>query len=94
MVSGSQQGRFLHTLVRLSRARRVLEVGCFTGYAALWMALALPEGGELLSLERDERCAEIARKHLELAGVSGRVEVRIGRRIVALANVAKRGRDR
>ena len=57
MVSGVQQGRLLHTLVRLSRAQRVLEVGCFTGYAALWMALGLPEDGTLLSLERDERCA-------------------------------------
>ena len=36
MVSGAQQGRLLHMLVRLSRARRVLEVGCFSGYAALW----------------------------------------------------------
>ena len=78
MVSGVQQGRLLHTLVRLSRAQRVLEVGCFTGYAALWMALGLPEDGTLLSLERDERCAEIARRHFESAGVASRVELRMG----------------
>ena len=78
MVSGVQQGRLLHTLVRLSRAQRVLEVGCFTGYAALWMALGLPEHGTLLSLERDERCAEIARRHFESAGVASRVELRMG----------------
>ena len=79
MVSGVQQGRLLHTLVRLSRARRVLEVGCFTGYSALWMALGLPADGTLLSLERDERCAEIARQHLASAGVATRIQFRLYR---------------
>ena len=78
MVSGAQQGRLLHTLVRLSRASRVLEVGSFTGYAALWMALALPAGGSLLSLERDDRAAAVARRHLAAAGVADRTEVRLG----------------
>ena len=78
MVSGAQQGRLLHILVRLSRASRVLEVGCFSGYAALWMALALPPGGALLSLERDERAAEVARRHLDASGVGERVELRVG----------------
>ena len=75
MVSGAQQGRLLHMLVKLARAQRVLEVGCFTGYAALWMALALPPDGSLVSLERDERCAAVARKHLDAAGVASRVEL-------------------
>ena len=78
MVSGAQQGRLLHMLVRLSRASRVLEVGCFSGYAAMWMGLALPAGGTLLSLERDERAAAVAREHLAAAGLSERVEVRLG----------------
>ena len=84
MVSGAQQGRMLHALVRLARAERVLEVGCFTGYAALWMALALPEDGTLLSLERDERAAAVARRHLEAAGVLPRVELRMGDAFEAL----------
>jgi predicted O-methyltransferase YrrM len=76
---GPQQGRLLSMLVRLSRASRVLEVGCFSGYAALWMALALePTGGKLLSLERDEVAAAVARRHLDAAGVGDRVEVRLG----------------
>ena len=83
LVSGAQQGRLLHTLVRMSRATRVLEVGCFTGYAALWMALALPEGGRLVSLERDERAAEVARRHLSSAGVASRVELRVGTHAVS-----------
>ena len=78
MVSGMQQGRLLHMLVRLSRATRVLEVGCFSGYAALWMALALPEGGKLVSLERDERAADVARRHLDASGVGERVDLVLG----------------
>ena len=78
MVSGAQQGRLLHMLVGLSRASRVLELGCFSGYAALWMALALPAGGSLLSLERDKAAAEVARRHLDAAGVGERVEIREG----------------
>ena len=88
MVSGVQQGRLLHMLVRLSRASRVLEVGCFSGYAALWMGLALPPGGKLLSLERDERAATVARRHLAEAGVGERVEVRLGDAMAALEAMA------
>ena len=51
MMSGVQQGRLLQMLVRLSRAQRVLELGCFTGYATLWMALGLPEGGKVVTCE-------------------------------------------
>ena len=87
MVSGAQQGRLLHTLVRLARATRVLEVGCFTGYAALWMALALPPGGRLVSLERDGRAAEMARRHLAAGGVSDRVEVRLGDALESLSTL-------
>ena len=85
MVSGAQQGRLLHSLVRLARATRVLEVGCFTGYAALWMALALPPSGRLVSLERDERAAEVARRHLAASGVSDHAEVRLGDALASLA---------
>jgi predicted O-methyltransferase YrrM len=88
MVSGAQQGLLLHTLVRLSRAARVLEVGCFTGYATLWMALGLAEGGTLLSLERDDRCAAVAQRHLDLSGVGDRVELRVGDALHSLEALA------
>ena len=56
--------------VRLSRAQRVLELGCFTGYATLWMALGLPEGGKVVTCERDERAAEGARRNFASAGAA------------------------
>ncbi|HVU44948.1 MAG TPA: O-methyltransferase [Terracidiphilus sp.] len=78
------QGRFLELLVRMSGARRALEIGTLGGYSTLWMARALPEGGSLLSLELDPRHAEVARGNLKAAGVAGRVEVRVGRALDSL----------
>ncbi len=78
------QGRFLELLVRMSGARRALEIGTLGGYSTLWMARALPEGGTLLSLELDPRHAEVARGNLKAAGVAGRVEVRVGRALDSL----------
>ncbi|HWE85783.1 MAG TPA: O-methyltransferase [Terracidiphilus sp.] len=70
-------GKFLHLLIRISGARRVLEIGTLGGYSTIWMARALPAGGQLLSLEIDARNAEIARNNLKTAGVLDRVEVRV-----------------
>ena len=71
-------GAMLHTLVRLTGARRVLEIGTAIGYSTLWMATALPEDGQLISLERDGDRAGRARRHAAAAGVDARVHVMVG----------------
>ena len=91
MMSGAQQGRLLQMLVRLSRAQRVLELGCFTGYATLWMALGLVEGGRVVTCERDERAAEVARRHFAMAGVTSRVELVMGDALDAVRGDALEG---
>lgn len=63
MLCGKLEGRFLQTLVAMSGARRVLEVGTFTGFSALMMAEALPADGELVTLELDPRHAALARTY-------------------------------
>lgn len=73
-----ETGALLHALVRLSGARRVLEIGTAIGYSTVWMATALPEDGQIISLERDAARAARARAHAEAAGVGGRVHVMIG----------------
>lgn len=59
------QGKLLHLLVRLTGARRVLEVGTLAGYSARWLASALPDGGRLVTLEVSEHHAAVARANLE-----------------------------
>src|SRR5450631_3616699 len=60
MVSGSLVGSFLGFLVQMTGARRILEVGCFTGYSALAMAEQLPDGGEVVTLDIDPETNAIA----------------------------------
>lgn len=72
------QGKFLHLLVRMSGARRVLEVGTLGGYSTLWMAKALPAGGSIVTLEYEPHHAEVARKNIARAGYADRIEVRVG----------------
>jgi predicted O-methyltransferase YrrM len=73
------QGKLLHLLARASGARRILEIGTLGGYSTIWMARALKPGGQLITLEIDPHHAEVARRNLTRAGLSDRVEVRIGR---------------
>jgi predicted O-methyltransferase YrrM len=73
-----EEGRFLQFLVRACGARRVVEIGTLGGYSGIWLARGLPEGGRLITLELEPAHAAIAREHFALAGVAGRVEVRVG----------------
>ena len=72
-------GRFLQGLLRAASASRVLEVGTLGGYSAIWMARAMGDDGEILTLELDSAHAEFARRYLERAGLADRVTVRVGR---------------
>ena len=82
------QGKFLHILARLHRARRILEIGTLGGYSTIWLARALPSDGRLISLEFDPKHADVAQGNLQRAGLSDRVEVRVGRAIDSLPALA------
>jgi predicted O-methyltransferase YrrM len=71
-------GRLLQFFIRLSGARRVLEIGTLFGYSATLMARALPDSGTILTLEADEKHARIARENFANSGLGDRVEVREG----------------
>ncbi len=73
-----ETARFLQVLVRSIGARHVLEVGTLGGYSAICMARAMGAEGRVLSLDIDQRHAEFARRHIDRAGLAGRVEVRVG----------------
>jgi caffeoyl-CoA O-methyltransferase len=78
MMVGPLEGRFLALLVRLTRARRILELGTFTGWSSIAMASALEPGGVVITCDIDVAAQEIARRYAEEAGVAGRIEYRLG----------------
>ena len=78
MLSGSVQGGLLKLLVEISGARRLLEIGSFTGYSAACMALGLPEGGHVDALEINDELENLMREGWRKAGVSERISLHIG----------------
>jgi len=82
------QGKLLEVLVRITSARRVLEIGTLGGYSTIWMARALPEDGRIVTLEFDPHHAEVAMANLQRAGVAERVDLRVGRAIDSLPKLA------
>lgn len=78
MLSGSVQGELLRMLVKMSGAKRVLELGTFTGYASICLASALPEDGHLDTLELNDELEDLIREGFERAWVSDRISLHIG----------------
>jgi caffeoyl-CoA O-methyltransferase len=78
MLTGTIEGRFLEFLVFASGARRVLELGTYSGYSALSMAAGLPEDGRIDTCEIDERHAEVARRYIAASPYADRIRVHLG----------------
>jgi predicted O-methyltransferase YrrM len=72
------QGKLLYLLMKIAGARRILEIGTLGGYSTTWLARALSPGGMLITLEREVKHAQVARRNLERAGLGAVVEVRVG----------------
>lgn len=85
------QGKLLHLLARLHRARKVLEIGTLGGYSTIWLARALPADGTVITLEADPKHAEIARANMATAGISHMVDVRLGPAIETLRRLESDG---
>ncbi|MEV0929155.1 O-methyltransferase [Streptomyces phaeochromogenes] len=85
------QGKLLHLLAVIQGATRILEIGTLGGYSTIWLALALPEDGRLITLEYSERHAEVARRNLARAGLDKITEVRVGPALDSLTKLADEG---
>ncbi len=77
MLSGPIEGTLLQFLVWAANARRVLEIGCFTGFSAQMMAAALPEGGTVVTCEIDPEVAKVAREHFEKSPDGHKIDLRV-----------------
>src|SRR5215470_17295541 len=72
------EGKLLLLVAQMIGARKILEVGTLGGYSTIWLARGMAEGGKLITLEYEQKHAEIARKNIERAGVGNVVEIRVG----------------
>ena len=85
MMVGPLEGRFLEMLVAVSGARRVLEIGTFTGYSALAMAAGLPRGGRIVTCDINEASVSLGRRFIEKSPHADRIEIRLGRALDTIA---------
>ena len=87
MQIAPEQGQFMRLLVSLINAQRVVEVGTFTGYSALSMALALPDNGRIICCDISQEWTDIAHKYWLAAGVADKIELRLGDAIDTLTHL-------
>jgi predicted O-methyltransferase YrrM len=85
------QGKLLHLLARMQGAKNILEVGTLGGYSTIWLARALPPHGRLVTLEADPKHAEVASANIARAGLSHLVELREGKALDTLPELAAEG---
>ena len=87
MMVGTVEGAFLAFLVTMTQAKRIVEVGTFTGWSSIAMARALPPGGGIVSCDINEETTAIARRYAEEAGVADRIEYRLGPAVETLVTL-------
>lgn len=82
------QGKLLAILARSIKATRVLEIGTLAGYSTIWLARALPADGRVITLEFDPKHAEVARANIARAGLTAKIDVRVGAALETLPHLA------
>ena len=87
MMVGPHEGAFLSFLVTMKQPRRVLEIGTFTGWSSIVMALALPPGATLVSCDVNPETTDVARRYAAEAGVADRIDYRVGNGLDLLAEL-------
>jgi predicted O-methyltransferase YrrM len=92
MQIAPEQGQFMALLVRLLGATRCIEVGVFTGYSSLAVALAMPPTGRLIACDISEEYTAVARRYWAAAGVAGKIELRLAPALQTLDTLLAEGR--
>jgi caffeoyl-CoA O-methyltransferase len=87
MLSGKVEDRLLQMLIRISGAKRAVEIGTFTGYSSLMMAEGLPEDGELITLEICKKYAEIAMRYFKRSPYADRIKLIFGPALNSLKQI-------
>ena len=91
MQISSDQGQFMALLVRMLEVKKIVEVGTFTGYSSLVMALALPENGQIVACDISEEYTEVAQRFWQEAGVVDKIDLRLGLAVETLREFLNNG---
>jgi predicted O-methyltransferase YrrM len=83
----ANQGKFLQVMMIASNAKRVLELGTLGGYSTIWLARALPANGKVITIEVDRHHGDVARKNIDNAGLSRKVDLRVGKALDILPQI-------
>src|SRR6185295_71920 len=78
MQIGPDQGQFMQFLVQVIGAKKTLEVGVFTGYSALWVALGLPDDGRIVACDVSEEYTSVGTRYWKVAGIDHKIDLRLG----------------
>jgi caffeoyl-CoA O-methyltransferase len=93
MLTGRVEGRLLQMLVRVSGAKRVVEVGTFTGFSALMIADGLPDDGEVITCEISQEFADVAQSYFDRSPHRDKIRLRVGPALSTLQNMPNRSAD-
>ena len=93
MLSAPEQGQFMALMVRLLKVKKIVEVGVFTGYSALWMAQALPVDGRIYACDISAEYTEIGKPFWHEAGVDHKIDLRIGDAKASLRQLLQEGME-
>jgi len=91
MQIGADQGQFMGLLAKLVGAKRCIEIGVFTGYSSISVALALPPDGKIIACDVSEEWTSVARRYWRKAGVDGKIELRLGPAVETLDGLLAAG---
>jgi predicted O-methyltransferase YrrM len=91
MQISPEQGQFMGLLVKLLKAKKTLDIGVFTGYSSLVIALALPEDGKVIACDRDPESTAIARRYWQAAGVEPKIDLRLAPALETLEQLIAEG---
>jgi predicted O-methyltransferase YrrM len=83
----ANQGKFLQVLMIACNAKKVLELGTLGGYSTIWLARALPDNGEIITIEVDKHHGEVAKKNIDNAGLSQKVDLKVGKALDILPKI-------
>ena len=93
MQIAPEQGLFFNLLIRLIGAKKTLEIGVYTGYSSLVVALALPDDGKIVACDVSKEWTDIGRKYWKEAGVGQKIDLRLGPAIDTLDGLIREGRS-